>query len=256
MNSDRNILWLLGNLTLGTLAAFLKWFVVCAIFLLVRRAGLTIVGLENLPSNKAFILVSSHQLPITAEVAICSGALRRKILPWAAALQESATSSGTFWLYRHYSWGIIPISPGANLADLDALAERTRDELKRNNLVWVAPEGRFGYGLGVRRGFHSFIRVLRDLPEYKIVPMTVFGGDNCHWHMDIYRKHPNMTMVFGQPFQMSEHAQSSSVAEQSKATDEVMLRITSLMPASMHGYYTGAKLGEHKYTRDVSPSDE
>lgn len=239
------------HFTLGTVAAFLKIVTVRIIFWGVARNGLTIVGAEHLPKDGGYIVISSHQLPITAEVTLCSRVAKRNVVPWAAAQQESATSIRAYWFYRHHSWGIIPMPRVPTTETLHYLAERSEHELKRGNIIWIAPEAQFGYLIGMRRGHHGFIRVLDELRQYPIVPMTAFCDEPCHWHLDLYRRHPSMKVVFGKPFRLSEQHSTRSTRELVGATDEMMLRIAELCPPKLRGYYAPFALGERRYTVDI-----
>ena len=244
------------SLSFGLLAGFLKWIIMRFIFWGVRRSGLTVEGLDNLPPKGSYIVVSSHQLPITAEATLCSGATGRKVVPWASARQKSATSIRVYWFYRHHSWGIIPLEGEPGMDVLEAMERRSRRELEHGKLVWIAPEGKFGFSIGLRKGYSSFVSVLANLSDYSLVPMSAFGAGTCEWHFDLYRPHPDMKVVFGKPFRLTSDFPKHSVAAQSRAADEIMLRIAALMPPEMRGYYSDFPNGEFRYTADVTPQPQ
>jgi len=184
------------------------------------------VGLENIPSEPPYILVTNHlsvfDLPLI--LTICPhpihafAAAKHKRNPLYAPLLAIA---GSIWVRR-------------GEVDRKALREAL-DVLKRGEVLGMAPEGtraRGTYALQKGKTGAAYLATRANVP---IVPVGLTGTEKIKRNLPRLRR-THVRIVVGKPFRLPE---SGRVRGQKlrEYTDLIMHRIAELLPEEYRGVY-------------------
>lgn len=184
------------------------------------------VGLENIPADPPYILVSNHLAVFDSPLvlAMCPHTAR----PFAAAKHKSnpfyaslLTLMGSIWVRR-------------GEVDRKALQEAV-DVLKRGEVLGVAPEGtraRGPYALQKGKVGAAYLATAADVP---IVPLGITGTEKIRHNLPRLRR-TQVRVVVGEPFRLpnSGRVRSRKLREY---TDIIMRRIAELLPEEYRGVY-------------------
>lgn len=240
---------------LVNLAEALHWIVALTFHLLIRRAGLRVSGLENLPRDRAFVLVSSHSLPMAAEYDIIKFFVNRRVKPWTITAQPAfARLPGlrrflTF-LWRRYHPGAVLVDRAFSQTSLENSALR---ELERGVVNWVAPEGVRNYGVGLLQGHVGVAKLMARAPQYEFVPMTVNHFEGVNFVGDLFRRHPRLSLKIGKPFVLARELGEITNRDLLQIADEAMRRVAVLTAPERRGYYADSVGRAFEYTAEKAP---
>ncbi len=185
------------------------------------------VGLENIPVEPPYILVTNHLSVFDAPLllTVCPHTIRafaaakhKRNLFYAAVL----TVVGSIWVRR-------------GEVDRKALQEAL-DTLKRGEALGIAPEGtraRGTYALQKGKTGAAYLATRADVP---IVPVGLTGTEQIKKNLPRLRR-THLRIVVGEPFRLPE---SGRVRGQKlhKYTDLIMHHIAELLPEEYRGVYS------------------
>jgi 1-acyl-sn-glycerol-3-phosphate acyltransferase len=184
------------------------------------------VGLENIPSDPPYILVTNHLALFDSPVvlALCPhtarafAAAKHKRNPFFALL---LTVMDSVWVRR-------------GEVDRKALQEAL-DVLERGEVLGVAPEGtraRGPYALQKGKIGAAYLATRADVP---IVPLGITGTEKIKHNLPRLRR-TQVRVVVGEPFRLPN---SGRVRNQDlrEYTDLIMHRIAELLPEEYRGVY-------------------
>jgi 1-acyl-sn-glycerol-3-phosphate acyltransferase len=184
------------------------------------------VGLENIPSDPPYILVTNHLalfdsplvLTLCPHTARAFAAAKHKKNPFFALL---LTAMGSVWVRR-------------GEVDRKALQEAL-DVLKRGEVLGVAPEGtraRGPYALQKGKIGAAYLATRANVP---IVPLGITGTEKIKHNLPRLRR-TQVRVVVGKPFRLPNRGRVRN-QELREYTDLIMHRIAELLPEEYRGVY-------------------
>ena len=184
------------------------------------------VGLENIPAEPPYILVTNHLSAFDSPLVLT--VCRHTIRAFAAAKHKRnpiyaplLVVMGSIWVRR-------------GEVDRGALREAL-DVLKRGEVLGMAPEGtraRGTYALQKGKTGAAYLATRANVP---IVPVGVTGTEQIKHNLPQLRR-THLRVVVGKPFYLPE---SGRVRGQKlhEYTDLIMYRIAELLPEEYRGVY-------------------
>jgi 1-acyl-sn-glycerol-3-phosphate acyltransferase len=139
---------------------------------LVRYAHITIdvSGLEALPRDEAFVVMSNHRSHY--DIPVLFQALRPRRLRMVAKTELFRVP---IWAGAMRAAGFVEVNRSNRIAAMRSL-ERAREAVRAGTSIWIAPEGTRGTGgeLGAfkKGGFHLAVGA-----EARILPIAVLGTE-------------------------------------------------------------------------------
>ena len=200
-------------------------FVVCWIFKILARVE--VVGLENLPRQGGAILAANHMSRIDP-------ALVRIMIPRTDVSSLVADSYKKFPPMRWLVDAMGGIWINRQQADLQAMRQ-ARDFLIQGGLLGIAPEGtrsKVGGLLPAKTG----TAYLADKAGVPIVPAAISGSEKAFHELARLRR-PRLRIEFGEPFMLPPLERRDRDASLQRNTDEIMLRIATMLPPQYWGTY-------------------
>jgi len=185
-----------------------------------------VVGLSNVPKQKACIVVANHVNLLDSPLLGIS--LGRKV--YFMAKEELFESDLMAWAANNF--GAFPVAKGK----LDRRAGRKALELLgRGQAIVILPEGKRSEDgkLGQAYPGAALLAVRSNSP---IVPVGIIGTNSLTgkgW----YLKRPRIELNIGCPFTLSAHNGKLSKEETADLTNEVMTHIAELLPPELRGRY-------------------
>ena len=184
------------------------------------------VGLENIPADPPYILVSNH-------LAVFDSPLVLTVCPHTARAFAAAKHKGNpFYALLLTLLGSIWVRRGE--VDRRALQEAV-DVLKRGEVLGVAPEGtraRGPYALQKGKAGAAYLATAADVP---IVPLGITGTEKIKHNLPRLRR-TRVRVVVGEPFRLPNSGRVRS-RELREYTDIIMRRIAELLPEEYRGVY-------------------
>jgi 1-acyl-sn-glycerol-3-phosphate acyltransferase len=185
-------------------------------------------GREHVPAEGPAILVCNHIHLV--DPPLIGAASPRRLHPMAKReLFEVPLIGWFFWAY-----GAFPVRRFS--ADLGALRV-AQGRLRQGELVLMFPEGTRSKDSALQPALPgaAMVALMSRVP---IIPVAITGSRIkfkfvfIQW---IVGRRPNIRVVFGKPFELSEFRAEIASAEQ--ATDHMMRQIAALLPQEMRGAY-------------------
>ncbi|MCP4544540.1 MAG: 1-acyl-sn-glycerol-3-phosphate acyltransferase [Chloroflexi bacterium] len=184
------------------------------------------VGLENIPDDPPYIMVSNHLAVFDSPVvlAICPhtarafAAAKHRRNPFFALLLDMM---GSIWVRR-------------GEVDRKAL-ELALDVLKRGEVLGVAPEGtrsRATYALQKGKIGAAYLATRADVP---IVPLGITGTEKIKHDLPRLRR-AQVRVVVGEPFRLPNNGRVRN-PKLREYTNLIMHRIAELLPEEYRGVY-------------------
>ena len=202
-------------------------FVRAVVRLLVRLlARHEVVGLENLPKQGPYLIISNH-------LSIVDPALLLAALP-----MQCRVLAGSTWRY-HPIFGPLLGSLGAiwvRRGEVDREALRKSVEvLQQGEILGLAPEGTRSRTGGLQRGKTgtAYLAARIGVP---IVPVAVIGTDQFFRHVLRLRRAPLKTVI-GAPFHLPPSDGRLRSTDLDDYTDLIMLQLARLLPEQYRGVY-------------------
>lgn len=184
------------------------------------------VGLDNIPDEPPYILVTNHlsvfDLPVL--LLMCPHTIRafaaskHKRNPIYAPILESA---GTIWVQR-------------GEVDRQALREAL-DVLGRGEVLGLAPEGTRSQETNALQEGKAGAAYLAARAKVPLVPVGITGTEEIKHTLWPLRR-PRVRVVVGEPFRLPEHGRVRGQRLQ-EYTDLIMYRIAELLPEEYRGVY-------------------
>jgi 1-acyl-sn-glycerol-3-phosphate acyltransferase len=183
------------------------------------------VGLENIPRDPPYILVSNHLalfdsplvLTVCPHVSRAFAAAKHKRNPLFYAL---LTAMGSVWVRR-------------GEVDRGALEEALA-VLQRGEVLGIAPEGTRSptHALQKAKIGAAYLATRADVP---LVPLAITGTEKIKHHLPRLRR-AHVRVVVGKPFRLPEngHVRGQKLRQY---TNIIMYRIAELLPEEYRGVY-------------------
>jgi 1-acyl-sn-glycerol-3-phosphate acyltransferase len=188
-------------------------------------------GTSNVPRTGPLLIVSNHVGAV--DPAIIGGWAPRPV--WFMAKAE-LFSGAWAWLMRGYhAFPVVRHSP-----DRTAL-RRAFDLLKQGSAVVLFPEG--------HRSEHA--RLLRAEPGAgfiarrsgaPLVPIAITGTEHVLGRHQKFPRPADVSMTFGEPFQLPDRNQDGSPMDHQQSADYLMTKIAALLPLDYQGEYGSAPM--------------
>jgi 1-acyl-sn-glycerol-3-phosphate acyltransferase len=187
-----------------------------------------VVGLENVSSGGALLVVSNHLS--NADPPLLSVTLKRN----AIFMAKKELFRNPVLGYIIYGFGAFPVHRG----QLDRKAIRDAEQvLSDNNILVIFPEATRSKEAKMKKAFPgaSLIAVRTDVP---IVPTAITGTEKVVGLKWMLRR-PGIQVRFGEPFHLpgAKGRKTRDILDES--TNVVMRRIADLLPAEYRGIYSG-----------------
>ena len=195
---------------------------IAAIFLDVH-----LVGRQNVPEKGPLIIASNH-LSWT-DVPLIPAYLESKVVDMA---KEETFQGKMGWLVRFM--GAFPVKRGE--ADRQSL-HTAEEQLKAGRVLGIFPEGTRSriHKLGPAHAGLGMIALRSGAP---VVPVAIYGSDKA-----LKKFRPRVTITYGEPMLLTPKGKKITREDIDEATEQVMLRIASMLPPEYRGVYT-EKLSE------------
>ena len=185
-----------------------------------------LIGVENIPSNPPYLLVTNHLSAF--DIPLLSSAFPHAIRALAAIEHRSnllfapiLAASGAIWVRR-------------GTVDRHALREALA-VLERGEVLGVAPEGTradTSHALQEGKAGAAYVATRADVP---ILPVGIAGTEKIKSSLLRLRR-PEVQLVIGEPFRLPEHGHVRSQKLRAY-TELIMYRIAELLPENYRGVY-------------------
>lgn len=189
---------------------------VAAIFLDVH-----LVGRQNVPEKGPLIIASNHLS--WADVPLIPAYLKTRVVDMA---KEETFQGKMGWLVRFM--GAFPVKRG----EADRQSLRTAEEqLKAGRVLGIFPEGTRSriHRLGQAHAGLGMIALRTSAP---VVPVAIYGSEKA-----LKKFRPRVTITFGEPMLLTPKGKKITREDIDGATEQVMLRIASMLPPEYRGVY-------------------
>jgi 1-acyl-sn-glycerol-3-phosphate acyltransferase len=158
----------LGTLTTPTCDARLdSW---SAAIVRYAKIELDVSGLEHVPADEAFVVMSNHRSHY--DIPVLFQALRPRRLRMVA---KSELFRVPIWAGAMRAAGFVEVNRSNRIAAMRSL-ERAREAIQSGTSIWIAPEGTRGTGVELgafkKGGFHLAVGA-----EARILPISVVGTE-------------------------------------------------------------------------------
>lgn len=180
-----------------------------------------VVGRQNVPETGPLIIASNH-LSWT-DVPLIPAFLKRRVVYMA---KEEAFKARGGWLIRFF--GAFPVKRGE--ADRQSL-RAAEEQLKAGRILCIFPEGTRSkiHSLAHAHAGMGMIALRSGAP---VLPVAIYGSENA-----LKKFRPRVTIIFGEPMILTPKGKKITREDIDQATEQVMLRITSMLPAEYQGVY-------------------
>ncbi len=186
------------------------------------------MGVENIPEKGACILATNHLSVLDAPLILCI----QKRDDFTALIARKHKKNIVFRFLVDMVKGIWI---DRYLLEVQPLKEIIT-HLKKGGLLGVSPEG-------TRSLTHQLIKAkegvayLAAKTNTPIVPVAVTGTEDASWKI-VFLQRPRVNVRFGKPFRLPPIDPGDRNGALEQATDEIMCRIASLLPAKYWGVYS------------------
>ena len=180
-----------------------------------------LIGRQNVPKTGPLIIASNHLS--WAEIPLIPAFLKRKVVYMA---KEETFQGKMGWLVRFL--GAFPVKRGE--ADRQSL-RAAEEQLKAGRILIIFPEGTRSkvHRLGQAHAGLGMIALRSGIP---VVPMAINGSEK------VFKKfRPRITIIFGEPMILTPKGKKITREDIDEATEQVMLRIASMLPPEYRGVY-------------------
>ena len=197
--------------------------VIVAIFL-----DMHVTGRQNVPATGPVIIASNH-LSWT-DIPLIPAFLKRRMVYMA---KEESFMGKAGWLVRFF--GAFPVKRG----EADRQSLRTSEEqLKAGRILGIFPEGTRSkiHTLGQAHAGMGMIALRSGAP---VIPVAVYGTEQI-----LKKFRPRITITFGEPMILTPKGKKITREDIDQSTEQVMLRISSMLPLEYRGVYAGLTASE------------
>jgi len=194
--------------------------------------------LESIPYQGPLILVFNHinflEVPL-----IYTLLLPRKV----CGISKKETWDNWFLRILVKEWGAIPVNretPGISTF------KKAGKALKEKKILCIAPEGTRS-GTGVLAKGQQGVAFLALQNRVPILIVAHYGTENF-WYNIKRLKRTRVTFVIGEPFMLASEIKTTKDIYQ-EMTDQIMVRMASMLPEGYRGVYADMKIISDKYIR-------
>ncbi|RLT27167.1 MAG: 1-acyl-sn-glycerol-3-phosphate acyltransferase [Chloroflexi bacterium] len=194
-----------------------------------------IVGAERVPASGPIVLIANHLNLLDPPLVAAS--TPRRVHPMAKRELFETPLVG-WWLWPY---GAFPVRRFS--ADMGAL-RAARNLLRHDAVVLMFPEGTRSKDARMHPALPgaAMVALLANSP---VVPVAITGTENIHLPGSLFAwmsgKRPHLRLEFGEPIRLDGTSDSSGAEA---ATDAMMRRIASMLPASYQGAYGPESAGQ------------
>ncbi|HEY62245.1 MAG TPA: 1-acyl-sn-glycerol-3-phosphate acyltransferase [Anaerolineae bacterium] len=196
-------------------------------FLFSLLTKMEVHGIENIPEQGAFIIVSNH-------LGILDPPLVFAVLDSQDLTAFIAKKHKRNPIFRWFVNGVGGI--WLNRIGVDTLAFREAKKLLENGgALGIAPEG-------TRSPTHALIQAktgaayLVDKTRTPVIPLAITGTENAESKI-LRLQRPRITVKIGEPFILPPINKENRTRDLQQNTDEIMCRIAVLLPPAYRGVY-------------------
>ncbi len=180
-----------------------------------------LLGRHNIPAEGPFIIASNH-LSWT-DIPLIPAYLKRKVVYMAK--EETFLGKGG-WLIRFM--GAFPVKRGE--ADRQSI-RAAGEQLKAGRILGIFPEGTRSRirQLGKAHAGLGMIALRSGVP---VVPVAIWGSEKA-----LKKFRPRVIICYGEPMILTPKGKKITREDIDEATEQVMLRIASMLPPEYRGVY-------------------
>ena len=184
-----------------------------------------------MPPSGPLLIVSNHVGAV--DPAIIGGWTPRPV--WFMAKAELFQGAWAWLMRGYHAFPVVRHSP-----DRTAL-RRAFDLLKHGSAVVLFPEGHRSENARLLRAEPGagFVARRSGAP---LVPIAITGTQHVLGRHHKLPRPAEVSMTFGEPFQLPERNQDGSMMDHQQSADYLMTKIAALLPLEYQGEYTTAPL--------------
>jgi 1-acyl-sn-glycerol-3-phosphate acyltransferase len=194
-----------------------------------------VVGQQRVPDTGPLIIASNHLSWV--DVPLIPAYLKRRVVYMA---KEEAFKARGGWLIRFL--GAFPVKRGE--ADRQSL-RAAEEELKAGRILCIFPEGTRSklHTLAQAHAGTGMIALRTGAP---VLPVAIWGSENS------FKKfRPRIHVIFGEPMILTPRGKKITREDIDQATEQVMLRIASMLPIEYQGIYAEKLANSESTTKDT-----
>ncbi len=195
-----------------------------------------LVGRQNMPEKGPLIIASNH-LSWT-DIPLIPAYLKPRVVYMA---KEETFTGKMGWLPRFL--GAFPVKRGE--ADRQSL-RAAEEQLKAGRVLIIFPEGtrsriqRLGHA-------HAGLGMIALRSGVPVVPVAIYGSEKA------FKKfRPQITITYGEPMILAPKGKKITREDIEEVTEQVMLRIASMLPPEYRGVYAEKLLASEAVITDSS----
>ncbi len=189
-------------------------------------SGLTVTGMERVPTSGPLIIVANHQSNI--DPPLIGAIFPRRV--WFLAKEGIFRNPVANWFLR--SWGAFPLRRG----ETDVRAIRwVMDKLSQGEVVMLFPEGT--RNPGAMRGAHPGISQLGLKMNVPLVPIGITGTERFNSVTRVFSLTGTLRITVGEPFTLPPSKGRQTPQQLESLTNTIMAHIAELLPESYRGHY-------------------
>jgi len=180
-----------------------------------------VVGHHNVPETGPLIIASNHLS--WADVPLIPAFLKSRVVYMA---KEETFQGKMGWLVRFL--GAFPVKRGE--ADRQSL-RAAEEQLKAGRILSIFPEGTRSriHKLGKAHAGMGMVALRSGAP---VVPVAIYGSEKA------FKKfRPRITIIYGEPMILTPKGKKITREDIDGSTEQVMLRIASMLPPEYRGVY-------------------
>ena len=190
-------------------------------------------GTSNVPRSGPVLIVSNHVGAV--DPALIGAWAPRPV--WFMAKAELFQGAWAWLMRGYHAFPVVRHSP-----DRTAL-RRAFDLLKHGSAVVLFPEGHRSENARLLRAEPGagFIARRSGAP---LVAIAITGTQRVLGRQQKFPRPAEVSMTFGEPFQLPERNQDGSPMDHQQSADYLMAKIASLLPLEYQGEYASAPMPE------------
>ncbi|HEX9096998.1 MAG TPA: lysophospholipid acyltransferase family protein [Candidatus Dormibacteraeota bacterium] len=188
-------------------------------------------GTSNVPRSGPLLIVSNHVGAV--DPALIGGWAPRPV--WFMAKAELFQGAWAWLMRGYHAFPVVRHSP-----DRTAL-RRAFELLKQGSAVVLFPEGHRSENARLLRAEPGagFIARKSGAP---LVAIAITGTQHVLGRRQRFPRPAEVSMTFGEPFQLPERNQDGSPMDHQQSADYLMTKIAALLPLEYQGEYTSAPM--------------
>ena len=181
-----------------------------------------------IPKKGKMMIISNHHSNIDAGLL---GASINRELKFPAKIELFKNPFMSFFLK---SYGAFPIKRG--IVDINSYRKIKKVLNNKNGALSIFPEGTRDEGKLVK-GKSGAAKIAKSHDPI-IVPVGISGTLHLKGLFRVFNPSGNITVTIGNPFKLKKLGHNDDKEYFNKLTDEMMVRISKLLPEEKRGYYS------------------